>query len=293
MTAGHAALPNSQFPTLNPKPTAAVRPAVGPYHVTRAKKLKSYRAAEKQQIENLNQGIVKTSLNQIYEMGLILKFYEECFEFKTTDEVAEGMLMLFDQLYLESVVQTRSLFGVGTLGAAADSLETRLINKYSASSCNDTHIGTRSIFKKENVSVLIKNMPVEDEDKYGRYKDHIQTAISGASKRIASLDKEQSELEGKYRRIGAALENCQKEYANIESMLSKQGMESNDLFNELLISLEEMLLTLGLEEDQEQSLISLVEDNGERLDSFSERSRELLHQFSDNFNRIIEEIKKI
>lgn len=262
-------------------------------HLERSKRLKRFRDSQSESTAEADFSVVKSSLNQIFEMAKIISFYENCFNYSNTEEVGRGLLATLDQLYLEAVVQVRSRYRVVTLGADENSLESKLIEKYSKASNKHVHIGGRSIYRKNNIVILVKNMPVTEEEKYGRYKDHIQTLISSASQKIATLDNIQEQEEGKFSRISSTLESCQTEFDGIEKMLTLQRQESNDLFNELLASLEDMLFTLGLEEDQEKALISLVERNGEKLEEQSEKNRGLLSNFSLNFKRITDHIMKI
>ncbi len=52
----------------------------------------------------------------------------------------------------------------------------------------DLHVRNRSVFHSSSLSILIKNMPQDDDIRYGRFKDHLQMLVNSASHCLEAIE---------------------------------------------------------------------------------------------------------
>ena len=116
------------------------------------------------------------------ELGMIIKFMESASECESFEELAShldevtknfGLICCFQFEYNENITN------IGN-GCIDGSLEARMITEARKVGGIIGH-GKRLFFNQRFVSMLVKNMPMDDEDKCGRYKDNLAVLLSSAN----------------------------------------------------------------------------------------------------------------
>ncbi len=121
----------------------------------------------------------------------------------------------------------------------------------------------RSIFNFGHISVLILNMPVADNDKYGRMKDHMQLLAGGADARVCSIIKEQRlQKHGDLKEI---VLNTRFAIEQVKLNHKKQYWKAVAISKEMTEAIQEGLMVLGFDQETEMELISLIDTNIEKL----------------------------
>ena len=108
-------------------------------------------------------------------------------------------------------------------------------------------------------------MPVQDQDTYGRYKDHIASLMIGAEARFKNI---RSELELKRRRSGAvdhALHEISEAMGDIKDMFSDHDKQTSAIMDQMMHDMQDGLATLGLTEEQEEYFLNLVDSSMAKL----------------------------
>lgn len=141
--------------------------------------------------------------------------------------------------------------------------------------------GKRSVMNYENVSLLVKNMPIEDERRYGAIKDNIFSLLQGVNARMKAIDdtitmeRERELLELLTRRLRNSFTEMDASYQDLMKALAETVDNMSD-------RIEESILNLCLTETQENALEGIV----------NEAQQQATELFSRGI-RVDEEVKKL
>lgn len=212
------------------------------------------------------------------EMGVIVNFIRQTFECNDIKSLSDVAFEALEQLDLHGTVQ---YFNDSETLKTYDShghykpVEAELLTLARAKG-RIFNFNRRSIFNFKNSSLLIKNMP-EDEEAKGRFLDHICMLMEGLNARFIAIS--QSKL---------VEENAQKNKQLLENtkdgmMAAQQGLQDQSklavrISQQLIHQLEQDFLSLGLDDDQERYLIQLIEANNQKIADVYEKN-EAVDQF--------------
>jgi hypothetical protein len=113
--------------------------------------------------------------------------------------------------------------------------------------------GNRLVFNTDSLSILILNMPVADEGKMGRYRDHLSFIIQACESKLQNLLLIESEKE-KSNMINQLVEDADMLLAPLESLQTSYKV----IVDNLMQDMEEAFMSLGLTETQEAHLLGLM-----------------------------------
>lgn len=136
--------------------------------------------AQKYEENRHQESVTRSAIDQLYEMGALMKFHQKCGQCSDSNALGNDIVETCHDLGLDATVQLSRGTEMQYIGCESESLEAKLLSK-SYSSGYDLHVRNRSIFHGNSLSILIKNMPQDDEFRYGRFKDNLQMLVNSAS----------------------------------------------------------------------------------------------------------------
>jgi len=146
---------------------------------------------EKSSSETMNMAM--TALSTAGNVGTALQFSNASLGSKTADELAE-LLMEYYAIYglIVSIryVQENKVKFYSHSDTISD-VEKKLMNQANEQG-RFIDFGRRTLVNYERISVLIKNMPVENEQKYGEMKDNLGFIGDAAEARATSIEVEKA-----------------------------------------------------------------------------------------------------
>ncbi len=208
------------------------------------------------------------------ELGQIVQFVKEAEMHNNAKAVASALVDISKEFGLEVAVRAstdRAYF----VGCKPDSMEAKILNRFSEHHERIVSVGVRTIIRNQYVVMLIRNMPLDDENRYGRVKDHLAVLIDIANGQLATIiaqlkiDQERRLLLRDV--IGIAEEQIKKTSSTIE----KHDANTLQIMENMVIDLEEMLFGLGLEDDQERRLMGLAEQTSLKLEHAKSHTKDL------------------
>lgn len=223
------------------------------------------------------------------ELSLAMNFVEKSQSFVQYNDLAEALLQLCLQLQLNCILliledQEKQWY---SLDDAISPLEKEMISMVDRGQ-RQVDFGSRTILNYHNLSLLVKNMPLEDMDRYGRMKDLLPLLLNAVDNRInairtdIALNGQQQDLLLSFSQIRGRL------YFLAKKLIEKQ-QQSNDTLQKLVSELNTDLIGMGLEDDQEAYLLdrldSAIEQAAEKIDSST-----LLYY---TFTQILDNLKQI
>lgn len=239
------------------------------------------REAQERSREAMN--VAMEAMTSSSELGQIIQFVKEVQSINNASKLAAAVMTVAAQFGLTSCVMVAGADTI-LMGCSNDSMEARLLDKFRTSGQRITHLGIRTIIRSGPVVLLIKNMPTDDESRYGRLKDHLAVLGDIASDRARTILAEsmlqQQRLNFLKEIIALAELNINKTSKEIQNYSSTV----TETVNDMVVELEAMLFSLGLEEDQEKKLMKLANETTEKLDATAARTQRL----DGNLSHILE-----
>lgn len=200
------------------------------------------------------------------EAGEVISFFRESFTLKSIIDLADKIVEVLARFKLSATVQIES---GGEFYYSGRVLPIRPLEKELLMRLTDQdrikEYGKRAMFKFGGVSILIKDMP-DDDDYRGRLRDHIALLLEGAEAKLLSLEMDEK-LAGLIIDANQALESIytkQEEYKKTGQRIMDSMMEN----------LEKTFISWGLSEEQENQLLQLVENGiNQSLEHFEKGTR--------------------
>lgn len=199
------------------------------------------------------------AMSDTSDLGVNIQFLLDVSRCNNLDELGMRLFQSLKSYGISCSLQLRGQFSVKNMEAngMAKSLESQLLAEMKDQG-RYVDFSHRSVMNYESVSLLVKNMPIEDEKKYGAIKDNVFSLLQGADARVKSLD---------------TLENLALEKNLVRSLTLKmkdlmssvdesyQGVMKDiaNVVEDMADSLDASMQYLGMDEAQEKSLQNTIE----------------------------------
>jgi CheY-like chemotaxis protein len=193
-----------------------------------------------------------TAMTSAGEQGVVLEFLRQSFTVNRIEKLAELIVDAIAKHELLNTVQIRSgdrVINVGTT-LPVPPLEAELLMRIKDFDRMKDH-GKRAIFNFGGISLLIKNVS-EDNDKWGRFRDHIAILLEGAESKLTSLEMGEN--------LAELVVDANQALEEIESEQMAHKEKSQQFVEKMMQDLEESFIPWGLTEEQENRLIKLVQN---------------------------------
>ncbi len=191
------------------------------------------------------------------EIGIILEFYKVCISARSFRELANYIFMSVKQLDLKCSFQVYDNNNKSTGFAEQGELPPLEMEIMSLARGQSRFydFGVRTIVSYENFSLLIKNMPIDDADKYGRLKDILGTLCDAISSRVDYILANDSLMQKQ-----EVVERVTITMMDVDSSFKKLQKQNVAAIEDMLEELEEALLILGLTEHQEENILTIAKN---------------------------------
>jgi DNA-binding response OmpR family regulator len=229
-----------------------------------------------------------TALTSLAETGVILKFSRGALTCRSLHSLAVLAIESMGVYKIDCHIQLRSPTQVMTLtprGVASPLEESIIVN--SKDRGRIFSFGNRLVVNYENASLLVTNMPVEDDDFCGRIRDHAATLAEAAEAAVENINLRTEaiiradELRDLANTSSKAIEALRGSYHDMQFATRLELEAMTD-------SIEGMYVHLGLTDKQENTISNTARDAVERVLTLLERSKEL----DQNFAGIVESLTK-
>ncbi|MGL1959340.1 MAG: response regulator [Colwellia sp.] len=212
------------------------------------------------EVKKANQ-VAFSAMRETSELGLIVQFVENSYTIKNLHKLARSFFHLCENFKLNCSLMfisqgDRSFYNSSDNTCSA--LEKEVISTIYDKGGRFIDFGCRTQINYTRVALLIKNMPLQDRNAYGRFKDLFPPVLGAIDAKLATLETEMH--------IAAQTKQLSSAFYTVKYTLLKFGvnLEQNqesviNLLRTMLADLEQQLLTMGLEEDQETSIISIID----------------------------------
>lgn len=143
--------------------------------------------------------------------------------------------------------------------------------------------GAKYIFKGDSLMLLVKNMPIDDEELIGRLRDHLCILLDSAEASIEIINAEKRREQAEKNRTRFTLGTVQREFDQITHVSEQIHKQSTASVENLSGALESALMLMDLTEEQEHQILGFIETA--RLEI--EKQSHLKDQFHASMEKIV------
>ena len=206
-----------------------------------------------------------SAMSSMGELGIVIEFLRRSFGCADREALARAMIDALRQYDLGGAVQIRVGDEALTLSDEGVDLplETAVLNHVRHQG-RIFEFGRRGVYNFGGVTLLVKNMPLEDAERCGRMRDNLALLAEGADARRQAIEVEQANRHTRDG-IGAALAGL---HSTLET-LRRGHREEQSRYTLLMVEVQEAMskafIGLGLTDRQEAQLLDLIQVQMERL----------------------------
>ncbi|MBI4742646.1 MAG: response regulator [Betaproteobacteria bacterium] len=229
-----------------------------------------------------------TALTTLGESGVTLKFSRGALGCRTQRALAELVIESMHEFGIGCHVQLRAPGETLTLTphGPASPLEAEIIEK-SRMMDRVFSFNNRLIVNYENVSLLVMNMPLADEDLCGRIRDHSAMIAEAAELAVGNVNL-RTQAVARAEELRKLADASRQAVETLRSGYREQQMATRLELENMTGAIEGMYVHLGLSDHQEFSISDTVHGAVERILELFDRGSE----FDGHFAEIVEGLTK-
>ena len=212
----------------------------------------------KTQLQQANE-MAFIAMSDTSDLGVNVQFLLDCNTCNNLDELGMRLFQALQSYGLNCSLQMRSTHGVKNMEAngMAKAMESVLLEQ-----CQNqgryVDFGHRSIMNYESVSLLVKNMPIHDEKKYGAIKDNVFSLLQGTHARVVALDNQKNlELEGAL--VKQMTQKMNQLMKHVDDSYQEVMRQIVDVVETMAEGMDNSVHFLGLDESQEMAIQKIME----------------------------------
>lgn len=214
--------------------------------------------------------VAKEALTSTSEMGQAMQFIEHCMAASNYEQIAQHFFKLSQGLNVKTVLLMETPIGFDCFSSEGEvkPLEREVIARLKTDK-RFTDFGTRTQINYPKISLLIKNMPMEDRERYGRYKDLFPAVLGAMNAKIQSLESKFM-MSDQLNTLGSSFEEINTALTELSQVIAESQKKGLNLMRKLLHEMTLELPSMGLDDDQELFLLDKVdraiEDASQNMD---------------------------
>lgn len=234
-----------------------------------------------------------TAMRGSSELGLAIQFIETSYGAKTLKSLADRFLSVTSNLGLNCTLmfigrKERSFYAPNN--NTISPLEQQVISTIHDNGNRFIDFGSRTQINYRRVALLVKNMPLDDQETYGRYKDFLPTMLGSTDAKVQSLETEQA-LIGQTRELGASFDAVRSTLVAVGESLEKNQNDIVELLQSMLSELEDRIPKMGLEDDQEAYIVKRIDSTITSAEKIIDSSANTSHAFK-SVSRLLQHLSE-
>jgi CheY-like chemotaxis protein len=228
--------------------------------------LSAERAQMKSQI-NYATTTAFTAMSSMSETGLLMETLKNFNGNNTAQGLAQLLIAALQQFQLDGVVQLQTDSGVVALNlkGEATGVELAVLQKM-ATMDRIVRFRNRLSVNYPNVQLVVNNMPVDDEERCGRLRDHLAILIEAAESRLEAI-KIKTTLIATQNQLAImnSIQSLTNTLSEIDQQQRQGNVERTALFGDVMMQMESTLSAFGLSDRQEENLLNVVRNGWEKI----------------------------
>lgn len=225
------------------------------------------------------------------ELGQIVQFVKDISAAITPMAVGDAITSIAREFGLSVSLRIKTDVPM-YVGCLPDSIEAKLLERFADHSDRIFSLGIRTIIRSDHAEMLIKDMPMDDENRYGRLKDHIAVLMDIANGQLKTLEAQSIAANQRTTFLKEIIVIAEEQLDLTSKRIAAHDLKTQNIMQEMLTDLEAMLFGLGLEDDQERRLMQLADQTSTRLQDTKSTTKELSSDLGLILDSLYELLKK-
>lgn len=230
-----------------------------------------------------------TALTNGSELGQINLFFEQLHDAKDYSELGQLIIGICETFGVNAAVQLRLAdqhLNFSTTGMV-NTLEDELMT-IARDAARIYSFGNRCLFNFKDATLLVRRMPSE-EDKAGRYRDHLASVMNGVESRMRSLHAELALKAHNETLIMQALKQTHTILDEISQEFKLQDQCTRQSLEKLVSEMHMAFSYIDLNEDQENYLMNIINQTSAELTHISSEGIKL----DRKFEKVIDKLEQL
>lgn len=226
---------------------------------------KSQKRAMQQEIEMASK-VAMTAMSSSGELGVILDFLRNGFKSKSIEELANHIKLSLMRFGIQGAFQLRlaeQKYYFSTLGNVPP-IEKELLSRIALMNQRFIEKGQRLFLNNGKVSLLIKNLPTEDDEKAGRLRDYLAILAEGSTEKVDTIMQQMQAATLRSESMTALIEEANDSLAYIYQTQQDIEKQNVALLDDLVSGVEGSFVGFELTGEQEDSILRLLNDAQEK-----------------------------
>lgn len=204
--------------------------------------------------------LVYTFMNESTRLSTLVAFFRNCFAVRDAKSLSKAYLEALEAFGLSSVIYFRSdyLDECASSNGEVLTLEYELLSRLYGFNEPFIEKGSRLFAIQDNIVLLVKNMPKEDE-KRGSLKDYLMILLEGINEKIRYLDQKALQDSQKNKLIAGAVVTAIDTLDSVQQDRQLKMKNGLDILETMLEDVEQSVYTLSLTEEQEDKIVNLLQ----------------------------------
>lgn len=233
-----------------------------------------------EQVRN-SETLASLVLSSLDEYGALVNFLRELNLCQTLRSVADQMRRLLRAFRLDAAIQVRTSSDRLTVSDNGENcpLEVDILD-HSRNLGRIFEFKTRAAYNFDRISIVIKNVPVQDQDQCGRLRDHVAIAAEAADARLQSIITHDAHARAR-ESVGVLLQDLQRTVEIFKNRYAAARFAGSSLTLDMHNELVSAFAFLGMSDIQESKILSIIDVKAYRLAeiyNFSGQTQEALHE---------------
>ena len=254
--------------------TKPISPEELGYKINTLLKLRLQGKDLKQQLNESN-SVAMQAMTYSSVLGQILEFYKNALNAVDFEEVARLLFEVTNGYGLKCTLQIithNGLFNFGSQGVVSP-LEANVI-EMSRLKGRFFDFGARTLINYDDFSLLIKNMPLDQPERYGILKDSLGALCNAVEARVKFL-LQQNASRQKEQIVDAVLSMME----DVDRIFSEVQHENVSIINHMIDEIDNVMMDLALTENQEELVRAILVDGREQSSEIFKSGEKLYDKF--------------
>lgn len=221
---------------------------------------------------DLAQNMARTALSNGGELGTLIRLLTNLVGVDNYNDMGMELIDWFEGFQLKVCVQIRGneseIFEYAT-NSIVQPIEVEILSKAKTGD-RIVEFGKIYIFNEPSISILIKNMPLDDVDKLGRLKDHIAMIIHSCESIVENINLKNNKRSEKNSIISSGLDDFKQQVMHVNEEVFQYISSSKNQFKLLVDRMYSDLQGLDLTDNQHEQIVEMMEGYGQFDDDFEE-----------------------
>ena len=210
---------------------------------------------EKQQASDL----VNFALASAGKLSVLFNFLRAGLKVSSHQELAEQIVQACHDFALEGSVQIRNgdVVNASTQGVV-NPLEEELLARSINMEDRILEKGSRMIIRFDSVSMLLKNIPIDDEVAHGELRDNLMFIAEDAHNLNLKIGQEQNLHDKRESMVAQALKESQTALQEFEAYQTEHKESAIKIMDDLMSEVEGSYFNMGLTDEQERQISDII-----------------------------------